>query len=82
MSYNAKESLSSSELLHGVSGICVVTKTMASMCPLGEIVSRSGIRNALPQLSLQIDPSLGQDYQNVVKGGDVNNMNVFGFYAP
>lgn len=82
MLYKTKESLGSSELLKSVGGISIATKTMASMCPLAEVVSRSGISNTLPQLSLQIDPSLGQDYQNVVRGGDWSNIEVLDFYAP
>jgi hypothetical protein len=65
------------EILYHISGIAIVTKTMASGCPLAEMIARSGIEKVLPQLTPVLFPDLSSDFQTVLTGGDFKFINPY-----
>lgn len=67
------ELLKSKEILSQVGGLAVATKTMSSLCPLADMVARSGMDSVF-KFSPVATPFLGQDYQIVVKGGDYKGL--------
>jgi len=65
------------EYYKNVNGVQIYTKTTESNCPLGFLVSKSGIAQTFPQFQISLlEPELGStDLQMVATGGDTTNMN-------
>ncbi len=52
-------------------------KQWGSRCPLGDLVARSGMETALPQIRPQVIPDNGRaDYHIVVSGGDFSGISL------